>query len=150
MKKDRLQKILEIIDIYRIETQDELIARLRDCGYEVTQATVSRDIKRLHLIKIQTDDGHSKYSLPRVNKFDTNEKYRNILHQTISAVHCANNLVVVRTYSGMANAAGAAIDAMQSELLLGSIAGDDTIFIVAVCNQAASQFVAILKSIAEI
>lgn len=150
MKKDRLQKILEIIDIYRIETQDELIARLRDCGYEVTQATVSRDIKRLHLIKIQTDDGHSKYSLPRVNKFDTNEKYRNILHQTISAVHCANNLVVVRTYSGMANAAGAAIDAMQSELLLGSIAGDDTIFIVAVSNQAASQFVAILKSITEI
>ena len=150
MKKDRLQKILEIIDIYRIETQDELIARLRDCGYEVTQATVSRDIKRLHLINIQTDDGHSKYSLPRVNKFDTNEKYRNILHQTISAVHCANNLVVVRTYSGMANAAGAAIDAMQSELLLGSIAGDDTIFIVAVSNQAASQFVAILKSIAEI
>ena len=150
MKKDRLQKILEIIDIYRIETQDELIARLRDCGYEVTQATVSRDIKRLHLIKIQTDDGHSKYSLPRVNKFDANEKYRNILHQTISAVHCANNLVVVRTYSGMANAAGAAIDAMQSELLLGSIAGDDTIFIVAVSNQAASQFVAILKSIAEI
>ena len=150
MKKDRLQKILERIDIYRIETQDELIARLRDCGYEVTQATVSRDIKRLHLIKIQTDDGHSKYSLPRVNKFDTNEKYRNILHQTISAVHCANNLVVVRTYSGMANAAGAAIDAMQSELLLGSIAGDDTIFIVAVSNQAASQFVAILKSIAEI
>ena len=150
MKKDRLQKILEIIDIYRIETQDELIARLRDCGYEVTQATVSRDIKRLHLIKIQTDDGHSKYSLPRVNKFDTNEKYRNILHQTISAVHCANNLVVVRTYSGMANAAGAAIDAMQSELRLGSIAGDDTIFIVAVSNQAASQFVAILKSIAEI
>ena len=150
MKKDRLQKRLEIIDIYRIETQDELIARLRDCGYEVTQATVSRDIKRLHLIKIQTDDGHSKYSLPRVNKFDTNEKYRNILHQTISAVHCANNLVVVRTYSGMANAAGAAIDAMQSELLLGSIAGDDTIFIVAVSNQAASQFVAILKSIAEI
>ena len=150
MKKDRLQKILEIIDIYRIETQDELIARLRDCGYEVTQATVSRDIKRLHLIKIQTDDGHSKYSLPRVNKFDTNEKYRNILHQTISAVHCANNLVVVRTYSGMANAAGAALDAMQSELLLGSIAGDDTIFIVAVSNQAASQFVAILKSIAEI
>ena len=150
MKKDRLQKILEIIDIYRIETQDELIARLRDCGYVVTQATVSRDIKRLHLIKIQTDDGHSKYSLPRVNKFDTNEKYRNILHQTISAVHCANNLVVVRTYSGMANAAGAAIDAMQSELLLGSIAGDDTIFIVAVSNQAASQFVAILKSIAEI
>ena len=150
MKKDRLQKILEIIDIYRIETQDELIARLHDCGYEVTQATVSRDIKRLHLIKIQTDDGHSKYSLPRANKFDTNEKYRNILHQTISAVHCANNLVVVRTYSGMANAAGAAIDAMQSELLLGSIAGDDTIFIVAVSNQAASQFVAILKSIAEI
>ena len=150
MKKDRLQKILEIIDIYRIETQDELIARLRDCGYEVTQATVSRDIKRLHLIKIQTDDGHSKYSLPRVNKFDTNEKYRNILHQTISAVHCANNLVVVRTYSGMANAAGAAIDAMQSELLLGSIEGDDTIFNVAVSNQAASQFVAILKSIAEI
>lgn len=150
MKKDRLQKILEIIDIYRIETQDELIARLHDCGYEVTQAMVSRDIKRLHLIKIQTDDGHSKYSLPRVNKFDTNEKYRNILHQTISAVHCANNLVVVRTYSGMANAAGAAIDAMQSELLLGSIAGDDTIFIVAVSNQAASQFVAILKSIAEI
>ena len=150
MKKDRLQKILEIIDIYRIETQDELIARLHDCGYEVTQATVSRDIKRLHLIKIQTDDGHSKYSLPRVNKFDTNEKYRNLLHQTISAVHYATNLVVVRTYSGMANAAGAAIDAMQSELLLGSIAGDDTIFIVAVSNQAASQFVAILKSIAEI
>ena len=150
MKATRHTKILELIERYEIETQEELSDYLRREGYQVTQATVSRDIKRLHLIKIQTDDGHSKYSLPRVNKFDTNEKYRNILHQTISAVHCANNLVVVRTYTGMANAAGAAIDAMQSELLLGSIAGDDTIFIVAVSNQAASQFVAILKSIAEI
>ena len=150
MKRDRLQKILEIIELYPIETQDELIERLRDCGYEVTQATVSRDIKRLHLIKLQVDEGRSRYSLPRVNKFDTNEKYRNILHQTISAVHCANNMVVVRTYSGMANAAAAAIDAMQSELLLGTIAGDDTIFIVAVSNQAAIEFVSILKNIAEI
>ena len=150
MKNARQTAILSIIEKNDIETQEELAAKLREIGIVVTQATVSRDIKRLHLIKIQTDDGHSKYSLPRVNKFDTNEKYRNILHQTISAVHCANNLVVVRTYSGMANAAGAAIDAMQSELLLGSIAGDDTIFIVAVSNQAASQFVAILKSIAEI
>lgn len=150
MKKDRLQKILEIIDIYRIETQDDLIAKLRDCGYDVTQATISRDIKQLHLIKVQTDDGRSKYSPPRVNKFDTNAKYKNILHQTLAAVHCANNMVVVRTYSGMANAAAAAIDAMQSELLLGSLAGDDTIFIVAISNQAANQFVAMLKDIAEI
>ena len=150
MKTNRQKHILDIIKKTDIKTQDQLTSMLISDGYKVTQATVSRDIKRLHLIKIQTDDGHSKYSLPRVNKFDTNEKYRNILHQTISAVHCANNLVVVRTYSGMANAAGAAIDAMQSELLLGSIAGDDTIFIVAVSNQAASQFVAILKSIAEI
>ena len=150
LKSERHAKILELISRAEIETQEELCKALNDENFVVTQATVSRDIKRLHLIKIQTDDGHSKYSLPRVNKFDTNEKYRNILHQTISAVHCANNLVVVRTYSGMANAAGAAIDAMQSELLLGSIAGDDTIFIVAVSNQAASQFVAILKSIAEI
>ena len=150
MKKDRLQKILEIIDIYRIETQDELIARLRDCGYEVTQATVSRDIKRLHLIKIQTDDGHSKYSLPRVNKFDTNEKYRNILHQTISAVHCANNLVVVRTYSGMANAAAAAIDALASNHILGSIAGDDTILIVTKTDADAENFTLLLREVINI
>lgn len=149
MKKARQQKILEIIDIYPIETQDELTKRLCECGYDVTQATVSRDIKRLHLVKIQAD-GRSRYSLPRINKFDTNEKYRNILHQTISAVHCANNMVVVRTYVGMANAACAAIDAMQNELLLGSIAGDDTIFIVAVTNRAAEEFVNILKNIAEI
>ncbi len=149
MRKDRQQKILEIIDIYPIETQDELTKRLRECGYEVTQATVSRDIKRLHLVKVQSD-GRSRYSLPRVNKFDTNEKYRNILHQTISAVHCANNMVVIRTYTGMANAACAAIDAMQSELLLGSIAGDDTIFIVATNNRAAEEFVNILKNVAEL
>ena len=149
MRKDRQQKILEIIDIYPIETQDELTKRLRECGYEVTQATVSRDIKRLHLVKVQSD-GRSRYSLPRVNKFDTNEKYRNILHQTISAVHCANNMVVIRTYTGMANAACAAIDAMQSELWLGSIAGDDTIFIVATNNRAAEEFVNILKNVAEL
>ena len=149
MRKDRQQKILEIIDIYPIEAQDELTKRLRECGYEVTQATVSRDIKRLHLVKVQSD-GRSRYSLPRVNKFDTNEKYRNILHQTISAVHCANNMVVIRTYTGMANAACAAIDAMQSELLLGSIAGDDTIFIVATNNRAAEEFVNILKNVAEL
>ena len=145
MKKDRLQKILEIIDIYRIETQDELIARLHDCGYEVTQATVSRDIKRLHLIKIQTDDGHSKYSLPRVNKFDTNEKYRNILHQTISAVHCANNLVVVRTYSGMANAACEVFDAMHWNEVVGTLSGDDTFFILMRSEEAAKNICAELK-----
>ena len=150
MKKDRQQKILEIIDRYPIETQDELIRRLQEEGYEVTQATVSRDIKRLQLVKVPSQTGRSRYALPRMDHFDAGEKFKAILHQTVSSVQCAGNIIVVHTYSGMANAACAAIDAMHSDSLLGSIAGDDTIFIVAATGVSASEFAGVIRMAADI
>ena len=129
MKKDRLQKILEIIDIYRIETQDELIARLRDCGYEVTQATVSRDIKELRLIKVLTPEGRYRYATVEKAEADMQERFIQMFANCVLSVATAGNLVVIKTISGSASAAAEAIDSMKFPEVVGSIAGDNTIFI---------------------
>jgi len=152
IKSDRHRKIIELVKSEIIETQEELTSRLKQNGFDVTQATVSRDIKALKLIKVAYADEKGarsgyKYAIHGAGQ-DNKEldtKFRNLLRDVIVHADFAGNLAVFKTYSGMANAAAAAIDAMQSELLLGSIAGDDTIFIVAVSNQAATQFINILK-----
>lgn len=153
MKKDRLQKILEIIDIYRIETQDELIARLRDCGYEVTQATVSRDIKALKLIKVAYTDAASgrsgyKYAVhgSADDKRELDTKFRNLLKDVIVSADYAGNLAVFKTYSGMANAAAAAIDATHDASIVGSVAGDDTVLCVLRDEKKAKEFVELIRA----
>ena len=147
MKYKRHNKIIEIITEYDIDTQDELIAKLREAGFDVTQATVSRDIRDLKLVKISTKDHRYKYALSAHNDIHISSKYRNIMRETIISVDYANNFVVLRTYSGMAQAAAAAVDGMGWSEVVGTIAGDDTIFVMMRDNNAAVEFAERLKLI---
>ncbi|MBQ9511198.1 MAG: arginine repressor [Clostridia bacterium] len=135
MKSIRHSRILEIIAEKEIETQDELIEELKKHGFNVTQATISRDIKQLGLVKTTYEGGKYKYISPRKEPTGTESKFRNILGETVISVASAENIIVVKTFSGMANAAAAAIDSLAGNKIIGSLAGDDTIFIV-VKNQA--------------
>jgi transcriptional regulator of arginine metabolism len=131
MKNKRQEKILEIISSECIETQEALSERLKEMGFDVTQATVSRDIRELALLKVASADGRYRYAAKDGEESKSSAKFISILRETVISVESANNLVVLKTYSGMANAAAAALDVLLSEDILGSIAGDDTIFAVA-------------------
>lgn len=139
MKKNyRQEKILSIIDEFDIGTQEELLDRLNESGFNVTQATVSRDIKSLNLIKIQDSTGKYKYSSVKKDG-DSAEKYDAILSHAVVSIDYAGNITVVKCYPGMANAACASIDALHYEKSIGSIAGDDTIFILNKTPEAAKE-----------
>ena len=148
MRSLRHEKILEIISKYDVETQEELTERLKKEGFAVTQATVSRDIKALRLIKTSADtDGNENRYKYAVNKCgdDTQgipeAKFRTILGHAIVSTDYAGNLVVLKTYAGMAQASAAAIDSMSIENILGTVAGDDTILIVMRTEAEAADFV---------
>ncbi len=126
MKTNRQEKIIEIIMKQDIETQEELAKHLNDAGFSVTQATVSRDIKALHLEKIPNERGGSKYIYPQAKTADK-AKYLRIFKDGYSGILEAGNIVVIKTVSGMAMAVAAALDDMQIPEIVGSIAGDDTI-----------------------
>lgn len=144
MKNKRHNKIIEIIESGIVETQDELIDILNREGYSVTQATVSRDLKALGVVKVSTRDNRYRYSLPHSAGHDNkriSEKYKAILRETVIRVDYAINTVVVNTYPGMAQAAAAALDGIGGENIVGTLAGDDTIFIVMRSEAAAGDFV---------
>lgn len=126
MKLERHSKIIELINKYDIETQEELADLLNKAGYNVTQATVSRDIRQLKLIK-QNVNGKQKYVVLQDSITDMNEKYIKILRAGFVSVAMAQNILVVKTVSGMAMAVAAALDAMGWSEIIGCIAGDDTI-----------------------
>lgn len=147
MKNSRHTRILEIIGDNIIETQDDLIEKLRESGYPVTQATVSRDIKQLGLIKTATQSGGYKYTVAKNESAGNENKLKNIMREAILSVQNAENIIVIKTYSGMANAAAAAVDAISGNSILGSIAGDDTIFIVVKNDSAAASFAKSIKEI---
>jgi len=150
MKYKRHNKIIEIINENNIETQDELITKLRESGFDVTQATVSRDIRELKLIKVSTDNNTYKYALSSHDTMKISVKYRSIIKETIVKVDYASNFVVLKTYAGMANAAAAALDSMGWNEIVGSIAGDDTIFILMRSEEMAEEFAVKFKSILKI
>ena len=127
MKKNRQGKIIELIENYDIETQDELAERLRNSGFQVTQATVSRDIRALKLSKVPTGDGRQKYVVLKQDDSYLGDKYIRVLTDGFVSMDRAQNILVIKTVSGMAMAVAAAIDAMKWEEVVGSIAGDDTI-----------------------
>ena len=129
MKNKRQKQILDIISSNVIETQEELIDRLNACGYKVTQATISRDIKDLKLVKTATDRNRYRYVKSGSEESKQSVKYDNILFETMLSVDVAGHLIVIKTHNGMAMAAGAAIDAMGWNEIVGSIAGDDTVFV---------------------
>lgn len=141
MKKLRQQKILELISVHDIETQNQLIDALHEAGINSTQATVSRDIRELRLVKELTADGKYKYSMPSASGVsDYGDKLIKIFRESVKSFACAQNIVVIKTYPGLANAACAAIDSMDIRYLVGSLAGDDTIFLAMVDNAAAEAF----------
>ena len=140
MKYRRHEEIKKIVSDFNIETQDELIARLRDRGFEVTQATVSRDIRELHLVKTPLGANAFKYSLPVYDAHTYSSKYQYIIKETVTSIDTAQNLIIVKTLPGMANAAAAAIDGLGWNDLVGSIAGDDTVFIAMRSYEKASEY----------
>ena len=131
MKKNRQEKLLELISRYEIDTQDELIERLRDHGYDVTQATVSRDIRELKIAKMTMGKGTYRYVLPKQSaETSGGMKFSAAMIGSIVSVDHACNIVVLKTYSGLAQAVAVGIDGMNMHQVLGCVAGDDTIMIV--------------------
>lgn len=127
MKVNRHVKIVELVNKYDIETQEELADRLRDEGFQITQATVSRDIRDLKLTKVPTDDGRQKYVVLKATENALLDKYIRILKDGFVSMDMAMNILVIKTVSGMAMAVAAAIDEMRWNEVVGCIAGDDTI-----------------------
>lgn len=137
MKKGRQEKMLALISQYEINTQEELIARLRESGFEVTQATVSRDMRELKVSKMTTGKGTYRYVLPRHESEEAGFQLNTTLTDAISGVDHAGNLVVLKTRPGLANAVAVGIDSMNLPQVLGCVAGDDTIMIVSRDESAA-------------
>lgn len=127
MKTNRQSKIIDIIQKNEVETQDELSALLEKDGFRVTQATVSRDIRELKLTKIPTAGGRQKYAVITDAPENLSKKYERVLREGFLSMDMAQNILVIKTVSGMASAVCAAIDAMKMREIVGSIAGDDTI-----------------------
>ena len=131
MKNRRQDKILELIDQYDIETQDNLIERLQAAGFAATQATISRDIRELKIAKMMSGQGTYRYALPKQHvENGPSLGFSNSLIDSIVSVDHACNLVVLKTYAGLAQAVAVGIDGMNMHQVLGCVAGDDTIMIV--------------------
>ena len=129
MKKTRHGKIIEIIEKNDVETQEELAGKLRESGFQVTQATVSRDIRELKLSKVPTGSGSQKYVVLKQDDSHMGDKYIRGLRHGFTSMDTAQNILVIRTVSGMAMAVAAALDALKFSEIVGCIAGDDTIMI---------------------
>ena len=147
MKAKRHAKILELISEYPINTQEELLSRLNESGFYVTQATVSRDIRDLKLTKVPTDDGRQKYAVHQKGESEMSEKYIRVLRDGYVSMDMAQNILVIKTAVGMANAVCAALDAMKWNEIVGSVAGDDTIICVI---RSVDEAIAVMDKISKI
>lgn len=130
MKTKRQNEIIQLISAKDIDTQEELASELRAKGYKVTQATVSRDIRELRLIKVSSKSGGFKYAKPERHEIAVSERLTRILTDSLVSVDSSGNIIVVKTLSGSANVAAEALDNLGWQEILGTIAGDNTIFIV--------------------
>lgn len=149
MKSKRHSKIIEIISQKSIETQEELAEELKNSGFDVTQATVSRDIKSLKLIKTQDSRSKYRYSIIKNETNNIVDKLTNILKSTVNSVENINNMVVVKTFTGSASAAAEAIDSLNLGEIAGTIAGDNTIFILLRDEDKALELVTHIEEIME-
>lgn len=130
MKQNRHQKIAELVSRYEIETQEELAEKLKEAGFSVTQATISRDIRQMNLSKLPAGNGRQKYViLKQEHELLADNKYIRVLRDGFVSMDMAQNILVMRTVSGMAMAVAAALDAINFSEVVGCIAGDDTIMI---------------------
>lgn len=130
MKAERRSKVLELIRTYEIETQEELIDYLRDAGFVATQGTVSRDIRDLSVTKVQSPKGKLIYTVTKDKKTEKAEKMSRVFISGIVTMELSTNILVIKTLEGMAMAVAATIDSMEDTGIIGTIAGDDTIFCV--------------------
>ncbi len=130
MKYLRHAKIHELINQHEVETQDELVKLLEKEGFSVTQATISRDIKQLRLIKVLSSNGSYKYSTIKEQSEIITEKFIKIFKDSLLNIDHAENIIVIKTLPGAAQAAGAALDSMNRDEIVGTLAGDDTVFLV--------------------
>ena len=146
MKKNRQEAILALIAQEDIGTQEELLHALKEQGYTVTQATVSRDIKSLRLVKVPLSEGKYKYAPAKGDGHEALGKYHSILRNSSRSVDYAGNIVVVKCYAGMANAACAAVDALIEARIVGTLAGDDTFFVLCRDENAAQNIAALLRT----
>ena len=151
MKNARQQKILELIEKYDIDTQELMIEKLKEAGINATQTTISRDIRELKLVKGTSKSGGYKYIFPSNKKEIGAPVLNSTLTESIIRIEAAGNIVVVKTYPGMANAVAVGIDAMNLQQILGCVAGDDTIMIVSrdadCAKMIADRFHSLMKSI---
>lgn len=147
MKKERQNKIIEFIEKMDIETQDELAELLRKEGFEITQATVSRDIRELRLTKIAIHDGKQRYAVLNSGENFLSDKYIRVLREGYLSMQQAQNILVIKTVSGMAMAVAAALDVMRIQHIVGIIAGDDTIMIAVKTTEAT---VTVMEKIEEV
>lgn len=146
LKSNRQSAILDIIEKNSIETQEELIGALEEAGYKVTQATVSRDIRELKLTKTMSDKGKYKYVLPAADK-GGHHAYSSAIAAAVTNIDAAQNLVVIKTFPGMAQAVAAGLDSADIEDVLGCVAGDDTVFLACRSTEAAAYAAAEIKGI---
>jgi transcriptional regulator of arginine metabolism len=130
MKGQRHLKIREILNNQEVETQDDLVHALRSAGFQITQATVSRDIKDMHLIKVPLDNGSYKYSLPSEQRFNPMQRLKRALTDHFTSIDYTENLVVLKCMPGTANAIGMLMDNLEWNEIMGTICGDDTILII--------------------
>lgn len=149
MKNARQNKILELIEEYEISTQEALIQRLAEHGFESTQTTISRDIRQLHLIKGPTGRGTYKYVAPEVRHGSGAPGHNSALTDSVLKIECAQNIIVVKTMAGMANAIAVCIDSLGIKEIIGSVAGDDTILLVLKTSQKAEEVELELKQVFE-
>ena len=141
MKTQRQEKIMEIVATRDVETQEQLLSALQDAGFSSTQATISRDIKELHIIKELTKFGTYRYTTASKEVSGTfSNRLNSIFKECITGFDYSQNMVVIRTIPGLAAAAASAVDAMEMSFVLGTIAGDDTVFIVMRDSNAAAAF----------
>ncbi len=145
MKNKRHDKIIEIIAQHVVETQEQLVTYLRQAGFDITQATVSRDIRKLKLSKQITEDGRQKYVYSSADPETMQEKYVSVLKAGFVSMDVAQNMLVIKTVSGMAMALATAIDALKFKEIVGCIAGDDTIMIAIKTSEEAQKVMDTLK-----
>ena len=149
-KTTRQRLIKEIIKKNAVRTQDALLEHLKDAGINATQATLSRDIKELQIVKISDQQGGTKYACSSNLGGDASSyRFKNVLMDAVRSITPAENIVVIKSYPGMGSAVGASIDMLHDEQIVGSLAGDDTVFIVVKTKEEAKIFADELKSILE-
>ncbi|MDO5733173.1 MAG: arginine repressor [Eubacteriales bacterium] len=146
-KSQRQALIISIIESKKISTQEELVAALTEAGAEVTQATISRDVRELNIVKSSDINGHSRYATMRSTKMGPDRSLLNVFLEATIAIRTGKNFVVVKTIPGLASGSAALIDAFHNEEVLGCVAGDDTIFIACQSDEAAEELAEKLRDL---